>query len=383
MNFDFKIPVNVAFGAGKLSTVGEYTKQYGKKALIVTTGPFFKESGLIDRIQGYIKEAGISSEYFLEVSPNPHRSEANVGIELAKKMGCDVIIGLGGGSAMDAAKCIAVGVAQKDDIWPYWMGEKDIFAALPIIAITTTSGTGSHVTRYSVITNDETLEKPGAGSEFMYAKVAIVDPELMLTVPKAITAATGFDVLAHSIEAYTCNDAIPFTDLYCEQAIRLTGKYLPIALADGSNLEVRENMALADTYAGYSITAAMVTLCHGLSHVVCGIGNLVHGTSLAALTPASMRHSMSANPEKYKNIGCWLKGMDSVPADWTTEDSVKVVEEFISAIGLNVPLGKQGIKESDFDRIIEETMGYMGGACDCDPAEISAADIRKVLEASI
>jgi len=383
MNFDFKIPVNVAFGAGKLSTVGEYTKQYGKKALIVTTGPFFKENGLIDKIQGYIKEAGISSEYFLEVSPNPHRSEAVKGIEFAKANVCDVVIGLGGGSAIDAAKCIAVGVAQGDDIWPYWMGEKDIFTALPLIAVTTTSGTGSHVTQFSVITNDETLEKPGAGSEHMYAKVAIVDPELMLTVPKKITSATGYDVLAHSIEAYTCNVSTPITDVYCEKAIKLVGKYLPIAFADGSNLEARENLALADTFAGYSITATMVTLCHGMSHVVCGIGNLVHGESLAAMTPATMRNSMSADPVKFKNIGCWLKGMDSVPADWTTEDSVKAVEAFIKSVGLDTPLGKQGIKESDFDRIIAETMGYMGGACDCDPAEISAADIRKVLEASI
>ena len=268
LEFQNFIPVRTEFGAGKLETIGEHVKAYGSKALIVTTGPFFKESGLIERIVGYLKEAGVQSEVFMDVSPNPHSDEADKGAQIVKSTGCDVVIGLGGGSAIDAAKCIAVGAAQGEPIWPYWIGEKDIYAALPIIAVTTTSGTGSHITPYSVITNTKTNEKPGAGGDVMYPKVAIVDSELMATLPKKITAATGFDVLAHAIESFTSNDATPFSDLYAQEAIKLVGGYLKRAIDDGKDAEARDAMALADTYSGTAIAIGVITMLLVLGSII-------------------------------------------------------------------------------------------------------------------
>jgi len=383
LQFKNYVPVEIEFGVKKLETIGAHVKRFGKKALIVTTGPFFRESGLTGRIQDYLKAEGVESELYFDVSPNPHSEEADAGAAFAREKGCDVVIGLGGGSAIDAAKCIAVGVAQNEPTWPYWIGEKAIYAALPIIAVTTTSGTGSHITHYSVITNPKTNEKPGAGSPLLFAKVAIVDPDLMVSMPGRITAATGFDVLAHAIEAYTSRDANPFSDLYCEQAVKLVGKYLRKAVKDGNDVEAREKMALADTFAGCSISIAVITLCHAMAHSVGGVCSTVHGESLAAMTPPAMRHSMGNMPEKYKNIGAWLKGYDTAPAGWTPEDTVKAVEEIIADIGMNMPLSKQGVKKSDFDAIIKGTVGYMAGGCDLDPAApVSADDVRKVLEAS-
>lgn len=381
--FENYVPVNIVFGAKKLEAIGEYAKAHGSKALIVTTGPFFKESGLVDRVRQYLEAAGVSSEYYFDISPNPHSHEADSGAVYAKEKDCDVIIGLGGGSAIDAAKCIAVGAAQGTPTWPCWIGEKEIYAALPIIAVTTTSGTGSHITPYSVITNTETGEKPGAGSPLLYARVAIVDPELMQTLPPKMTAATGFDVLAHAIEAFTSKGANPFSDLYCEQAIKLTAKYLVRAIQDGSDLDAREGMALADTFAGHAISIAVITMCHAMAHAVGGVCNTVHGESLAAMTPAAMRHSCARSPEKYKKIGAWLAGHDTVPEGWTPEKSVEVVANFIKEIGMNIPLSEQGVKREDFKKIIEGTVGYMAGGCDLDPAApISADDVRKVLEQS-
>jgi alcohol dehydrogenase class IV len=377
------IPVRTEFGKGKLETIGEHTKAYGTKALIVTTGPFFSESGLIGRIEGYLKQAGVSSLVFLDASPNPHSHEADAGAKIAVDNKCDVIIGLGGGSAIDAAKCIAVGAAQGEPTWPYWIGEKDIYAALPIIAVTTTSGTGSHITPYSVITNSETNEKPGAGADVMYAKVAIVDPDLMMTLPPKMTAATGFDVLAHAIEAYTSLDATPFSDQYCKEAIKLTGKYLKTAIKNGSDADAREAMALADTFSGTAIAIAVITMCHAMAHAVGGVCNTVHGESLAAMTPSTMRHSLSGNPEKYKKIGALLNGNNVVPDGWTPEDSVKTVEQFIKDIGMHIPLSEQGVKKSDFDEIIEGATGYMSGGMDLDPVKVTKEDVRKVLEESL
>lgn len=389
-NFLYYVPVKVVFGNGKLNQVDEYVKQYGKKALIVTTGPFFKENGLVGRIQGILKQSGVESELYYDISPNPLSTQVDAGAEFGKKFGCDVLIGLGGGSAIDAAKGIAVAIGHNARIWNYCpSGDPGNLVAtgktLPIIAITTTSGTGSHITPYAVITNPKTKEKPGLGSDYIYPKVAIVDPELMLSMPKKITASTGFDVLAHAIEAYTSNQATPVTDLMCEEAIRLVGRYLRRAVQNGNDMEARTAMALADTYAGFSIAVAVITLCHSISHAVGGVCETVHGESLAAMTPHTMRFSMGNWPEKYKKIGMFLRDeccCNDEEGGCKLEDSVKEVEKLISDIGLNLPLSKQGVKESDFEEIAKGTTKYMAGGLDLDPRKASKEDIIEILRKS-
>ncbi len=383
-DFNYFIPTRVVFGQGKLEETGEYVKQYGKKALIVTTGTFFKENGLVGRLQKILQASGVASEFYPDVDPNPLSTQVDKGVKFAKETGCDVFIGLGGGSAIDAAKAMAYGLGHNEPIWPYWIGEKEMgMKTLPIIAISTTSGTGSHVTPYSVITNPKTHEKPGMGNDSTYAKVAIVDPELMLTVPQKITATTGYDVLAHCIEAYTSNSSTPVTDLFSEQAIRLVGKYLRTAVEDGSNLEARNALAYADTLAGYSIATAVITICHALAHAVGGVSETTHGETLAAMTPQTMRFSMSALPEKYANIGLFLRDQQVGKADWTPEESVQEVEKLIQDIGLNQPLGQQGVKESDLEAIADGALGYMAGAVELDPRKATKADILDILRKSL
>lgn len=382
-DFMYYIPVRVVFGQGKLNETGDYVKEYGEKALIVTTGTFFKENGLVDRLQKILKESGVDSEYYPDVDPNPLSTQCDKAVEFSKEKGCDVFIGLGGGSAIDAAKAIAYGVGHDEPIWPYWIGEKEMQdKTMPIIAISTTSGTGSHVTPYSVITNPETHEKPGMGNDSTYAKVAIVDPELMLTVPKSITAATGFDVMAHCIEAYTSTASTPITDMFCEQAFRLVGTYLRTAVNDGSNLEARNALAYADTLAGNSIATAVITICHAMAHAVGGVCETTHGESLAAMTPQTMRFSMSALPDKYKNIGLCLRNESLDNADWQPEDTVKEVEALIKDIGMYKPLGQQGVKESDFEEIADGTLRYMAGAVELDPRPAKKEDILDILKNS-
>lgn len=389
-NFMYYVPVKVVFGAGKLNEAGGYVKQYGSKALIVTTGPFFKQNGLVDRIKKILSESGVESELFYDVSPNPFSTQVDAGAEFGKKFGCDVVIGLGGGSAIDAAKGIAVAIGHDAPIWNYCpSGDPDDLTAtcktLPIIAITTTSGTGSHITPYAVITNPETKEKPGLGSDYTYARVAIVDPELMLTVPKKITASTGFDILAHAIEAYTSNQSTPMTDLMCEEAMRLVGKYLRKAVENGSDLEARAALAWADTLAGFSIAVAVITTCHAVSHAVGGVCETVHGETLAAMTPHTMRFSMGSRPDKYKNIGMFLRDECCCKEDESIcelEASVMEVEKLIEDIGMNIPLSKQGVKESDLEEIAAGTIKYMSGGLDLDPKRATKEDIIEILKKS-
>ena len=396
MNFDFNYyePVKLFFGKGKLSELGENAKLYGKKALIVTTGTglFSKKTELIDRIRKNLKESKMDSEVFNGISPNPLSTEIDEGAEFGQKVNCDVIIGLGGGSAIDAAKGIAIAMGHNKPIWNYCPGTQEevlspTVKTLPIITISTTSGTGSHVTPFSVITNPKKKEKPGLGSDYIFPKFSIIDPELLISMPPKITSATGFDVLAHAIEAYTSNISTPITDLYCESAIRLTGRYLRNAFNNGNDIEARSGMALADTYAGFAISMAVITLCHSISHVVGGICGTVHGETLAALTPQTLRFSMHKDPAKFRNIGLLLKdeciGADSENIDKADlEASVKEVERLIKDIGLDIPLSKLGVKESEIEPIAEGTVGYMGIGVEKDLRMADKKDVVDILKKS-
>jgi alcohol dehydrogenase len=389
-NFDYYEPVKVIFGSGRLNEIGELAAEIGKKALIVTTGPFFIETGLVPKIQKYLQDSGIDSEVFTDVNPNPLSTQVDKGADYGRKNGCDFLIGLGGGSAIDAAKGIAVAMGHDQPIWNFCPGKqediKDVTdKTLPIVTITTTSGTGSHSTCFSVITNPATKEKPGLGSPNLFPKFAIVDPELMVSMPKKLTAATGFDVLTHAIEAFTSKQSTPFTDLMSEQALRLIGKYLRRACEKPEDIEARTGMALADTYSGFSIAVAVVTLCHAISHVIGGISETVHGETLAALTPHTMRYSMKYDPVKFRNIGYFLRnecvlGLSDTVTDEDLENSVKEVEKLIADTGISSSLKNEGVKKDDFKLIAEETIGYMSIGVDLDVRQANAEDIIEILK---
>lgn len=234
-----------------------------------------------------------------------------------------------------------------------------------------------------MITNLDSEEKPGVGNNYTFPKVAIVDPELMASMPQKITASTGFDTLAHSIEAYTSTLATPITDMYCEEAIRLVGRYLRRAVKNGADREARNGMALGNTLAGFAIAVGIVTVCHGLAHSVGGIAGTTHGETLAAMTPHTMRFSMRATPDKFKNIGMFLRDECVNLGDNLLEDSVTEVEKLIRDIGLDVPLSKQGVKEKDIERIAEGVIRYMGKSIEIDPANPKKEDLIAILKKAL
>lgn len=383
-NFSYFVPVRLVFGEGKLETAGEAAKAFGTKALVVTTGDFFIKTGLVDRLKTILQKSGVETFHYWDVSPNPLNTEIDAAAEYARKNGCQLCIGLGGGSAIDTAKAAAIVLGHNRPIWDFCTGQAAITEkTLPIVAITTTSGTGSEGTQWSVITNKAVKEKPGIGSDFTFARVAIVDPELMVSMPPRTTASTGFDALAHSIEAYTSTLATPITDMYCEKAIRLIGKYLRRAVKDGTDKEARNGMAYANTLAGFSIAVGIVTVCHGLAHSVGGVANTTHGESLAAMTPQTMRFSMRGNPDKFKNIGMFLRDETVNLGQDRLEDSVREVERLIADIGLNNGLGKQGVKESDIEAIADGVIRYMGGSITIDPMNPGKKDLVQILKQSM
>ena len=384
-NFEYFIPVKFVFGAGRVKEVGTYAKPYGTKALIVTTGRLFEENGYVKKVQDSLSQEGISSVYYPDVTPNPLHTQIDAGAQVARKEKCDLLIGLGGGSAIDAAKGIAIVLGHNRPIWDFCAGGPAEITekTYPIIAVTTTSGTGSEGTQWSVITNPDTKEKPGIGNDYTFAKVAVVDPELMVSMDPEITASTGFDVLAHAMEAYTSTISTPVTDLYCEQAIRLVGNYLRRAYRDGNDLEARTAMAYASTLSGFAIAVGVVTICHALGHAVGGVANTTHGRTLAALTLPAMRFSMNHNPDKYGNIGMFLRDEYTNDSQDRLEAGVTEIQKLLKDIDLLAPLSKQGVSENDLETIADGTLRYMDFNLDIDPAKANKEDLLAILREAL
>ena len=280
--FEFQHPTKILAGDGAFAGSGEAISALGNKALIACD-PFAVQIGLADKLVAILKAVNVDAIVYDKVNPNTTTQIVDYG-----------------GSSMDTAKAIAVAASHEGPIWPYAIYEKNpTDATLPIVAITTTSGTGSQCTPFAVITNPETNQKPGFGGPCLFPKIAIVDPQLTKTMPPMLTAITGADVFTHAVEAYTSKWASPIVDMYAQKAIELVAKYLPIAYADGSNIEAREAMAIADTNAGIAISHGGVSVAHVLAHVIGGhYHDIAHGDALNTVYPAFLDINKAGLPEQ-------------------------------------------------------------------------------------
>ena len=344
MKFNYHLPVNLVFGRGRVAEVGTLSAGYGKKALIVTGKSSTKKSGLLDRVSSYVEEAGMKS--FDQVSQNPLTTTAKEGADFAKKEGCDVIIGLGGGSIMDCAKAIAFLAVNDGDINDYIFNRKTSQKALPLILIPTTCGTGSEGNGFAVLTNPENGDKKSLRSNAIIAKVSIIDSEVMETMPKHVLSAVGFDALCHCMEAYVSKIGQPLTDMMSIEAMKLIGKYL-VEVYEGSREEQAwDAIPWASTLGGMVINTAGVALPHGMEHPASGLKDIVHGKGLAALTPVITEASISGAPEKYAVISKCLGGKDET-------DCADAIRALLKKLELTTTLSEQGITKEDIPWMTE------------------------------
>ncbi|MCI1209143.1 MAG: iron-containing alcohol dehydrogenase [Treponema sp.] len=387
MNFLSHDPVKIVFGAGKLKELHEQ-KLPGKKALIViSNGKSTRANGYLDTLEHELKLAGVESVVFDKILPNPVKRHVMEGAEFARKNNCDFVIGLGGGSSIDSAKAIAVMTPNQGDYWDYVAGGTGKARPvpvhpLPIVAITTTAGTGTEADPWTVTTNEDTNEKIGFGYEETFPTLSIVDPELMLTVPPALTAYQGFDALFHSTEGHFAKCATPISELYSLKAIKLIGENLPEAVKNGKNLTARENVALANTLAGFVETFSSCTSEHSLEHALSAYHpNLPHGAGLIAISKAYYTHfaSVHAADEKMIEMAKALGKTDvSKP-----EDFVTALVELQKACGVdNIKLSDWGVKKEEIDKYVKNAYSAMGGLFEVDPAPLTEDDCRKILAAS-
>ena len=316
MNFSFTTAPKTFAGEGALLSAAPEIKKLGKKALIVT-GKIITKTGLADTVKKALADQGIDSVIFNDLPGEPTDIMIMAGVKVFKENGCDLIIGLGGGTPIDTAKAIAAMAVLPGKMIEY-KGKELSGDFAPLVLIPTTAGTGSEVTRYFVFTNTETSEKLLYKGDALLPKIAILDYTYTISSPRSITLATGMDALCHAVESYTCRKANPITDLYCLDAVKRIFKYLPLACNDGNDKEARENMALAAYEAGIAINGSPTTIIHGMSRPVGACFHVPHGISNAMLAVECLRAVLDGCYEKFARlafeIGAASAGEDAKPA---------------------------------------------------------------------
>ena len=371
IKFNYNAPVNLIFGRGRSNEIGTEVAKYGAKALIVTGRNSTKKTGLLDKAIALLKEAKVAYEIFDKVDQNPLTTVVYEGIEVIKETNCDVVLGIGGGSIMDAAKAIAFAFKNPGDISDYIFGIKQGDQALPIVLVPTTAGTGSEGNCFAVLTNPETKDKKSLRTNCIIAKASIVDPELMTTMPKGIIASVGFDALCHNIEAYLSKTGQPLTDMKALYGIKLLSENLIKVYNDPSDVEAWESVTLASTLGGMVIGVAGVVAPHGMEHPVSGLHDVVHGKGLAALMPVILDMSWESEPEKFEQISKLLGGTGA-------EDCGEAVRKLLTSINLRVTLKELGVLEKDIEWMAQNCMKVSKPSMINHPKEFTIEDIKEI-----
>ncbi len=386
--FNFYIPTRLIFGAGALEKLSKWANLGNKALVVVSNGKSTKVNGYLDRTTAQLEKAGVKWALFDEIEPNPLKATVERGALAARENGCDFIVALGGGSVMDASKAIASMATNDGDLWDYvcggtGKGKPLLNAPLPIIAITTTAGTGSEVDEYGVITNPETHEKIGFGGDVrLFPVVAIVDPELMTTVPPGYTAYQGFDALFHSTETYICKGANEMSDMVSSTAIKNIGANLAKAVNDGKDIKARTAVAWANTMSGYAMVIGGCTSEHSLEHAMSAYHqDLPHGAGLIMISLAYYKHFIDAHvcDDRFVDMAKWLGKSDATKA----EDFLTALADLQKACGVyGLKMSDYGIKKEEFAVLADNARSAMGGLFTRDRKELSAKDCIEIYERS-
>ncbi|MGC8778146.1 MAG: iron-containing alcohol dehydrogenase [Candidatus Caldatribacteriaceae bacterium] len=382
--FTYYQPTRIHFGWGKLKEIGTIATRYGTRALLVTVPPFPALETVFDEVKHTLKTRGMDVTHFDQVVPNPTTESISQGAKIAKECGADVIIGLGGGSSIDTAKAIALEATHEGNAWDYRLfGERKITKkVLPIIAITTTSGTGSHVTAVSVLTNPQERFKSAIVDPQLFPREAIIDSQLMMTIPAHITASTGFDAFAHAFESYIHINANPYTDLLATETMRIIAGVLPSLLHNLSDQKAREQMAWADTLAGLSIANCGTTLPHGVGMSIGGKAPWVmHGEALAAVYPEFLRYTFPSTVQKFATVARIFRPELAQEKDTIAAEQLEgIMADFLKTIGMWLNLQDLRIPKEDIPEIAEYTFKLPDYTVN--PRVPTKADVLKILESA-
>jgi len=355
--YGFFIPTVSLMGVGAVKQVGPQAKSLGGSRALIVTDQVLAKLGVAARIQGQLQEAGLQAVVFDGAEPNPTDTNVHDGLKAYEHHRCDMIVSLGGGSAHDCAKGIGIVAANGGNIRSYEGIDKSTKPMPPFIAVNTTAGTASEMTRFCIITNTSTHVKMAIVDWRCTPNVAINDPVLMVGKPPALTAATGMDALTHAVEAYVSTAATPITDACAIKAIELIGEHLRPAVANGQNLEARDRMAYAEYLAGMAFNNASLGYVHAMAHQLGGLYNLPHGVCNAILLPVVCEFNLIAAARRLGDVAVAL-GEDVAglaPVDAAAK-GIAAIRKLSRSIGIPAGLKALGVKEADLPTMAENAM---------------------------
>lgn len=360
--FAYFQPTRVIFGEKSREKIGIYTKRYGKNALIVVdpnVEKFLEKQ--FNQMINLLHNEGITTTIYDNVIPNPTLDSIQEGAEIAKDKAIDVVVGIGGGSAIDTAKAIAVAATHDGTAWDYlYFKKQPTEKTLPIIGVPTTSGTGTQTSRVSVFTNTSEKCKSAIASDNIICKVAIVDPELMLTVPPMVTASTGFDVFTHCFESYINVNNQPYVDMLAIEAISTVIKYLKKAVDNPSDIDARTKLAWADTLAGCCLANVGTTIPHALGQAIGGhFPHVSHGQSLAVVYPAFLDFTVEYAYERFAKVARMfnpeLESVSNKEAAYALKNEIIA---FLKSINFYYTMEDFGIKKEDVKDLVKHAIEF-------------------------
>ena len=385
MSFNYYMPTRILFGKGALNDLHNEVLPGSRALIVMSSGRSMRSNGYLARLEEQLNKAGVTHVLFDKILPNPIKEHVMEGAMLAREQKCDFVIGLGGGSSIDSAKAIAVMATNEGDFWDYvsggtGKGKPVPNTPLPIIAITTTAGTGTEADPWAVVTNGK--EKIGFGYDKTFPALSVVDPELMLSVPSDLTAFQGFDALFHSTEGYVNNTANEMSDLFALKAIELIRKSLVDAVKNGSNEAARTDVALANTLSGIVECTSGCISEHSIEHAMSAYHpNLAHGAGLIMISLAYYTFLAKSGSCDQRLIDM-AKALGKCDADKPT-DFVVALQELQKACGVdNLKMSDFGIRTDELEKIAENAYATMGGLYEFDPCTIAMEDTIKILEES-
>ena len=355
--YEFFVPVKFAGGYGSLGRIGELSNNIGENFMLVTGKNAMRSLGYTQKVMDIMGSYGKKITLFDNVEPNPSTDTVDKAAEIAKKEKCDAIIGLGGGSPIDAAKAIAVAVGNGGKIWDYQGGSKNTANTLPVIAVPTTAGSGTEGDRYFVLTNKKLNFKEGFGFDHTYPKISIMDPQLTESLPENVTRDTAIDALGHSFEAYYSKMENSFSDMIALNSIWFIFNYLPAALKNPKDRQARSALMLAATFGGIAINHGGVAAPHGFSMTLGGLYNTTHAHGVGMCLPFAIQKAARQSRDKMSFLAGYMGWSSSTNKEKNAEIVSEKVHELLVKIKFPLTLSEIGIKKENLALIIEKVYG--------------------------
>ncbi len=375
-SFSFTIPQNITVGVGSLAKLPELAKKLGKSKAYIISGPHLNKIGMVAKCKEALKAAGMESESFTETEGNPSTDTVAKAAKGFADSKADFIVAFGGGSPLDVAKAVAVIATYGGNIVDYEGGGKVPGPVVPMIAIPTTAGTGSEVTAFSVITDHSRNYKLTVVSNDILPAYAILDPELITTVPAGTAAACGIDAMVHALEAFISKAASPFSDLFAKEALRLIGGSIRDYVADRSNIAACEAMLTGSLFAGIAFSHARLGNVHAMSHPVSAYFDVPHGVANAILLPTVVEYNMTDAAAKYQYIYDCICEKPVADEDFTPEMLAAEIRVLNDELGIPASLSEVGVDSSLFDKMADDAM--KSGNIQVNPRVTTKNDILKL-----